>query len=138
MFRRKHKWIRQLEADDSQESFDLGAHRRMRWRGLRRSVLIVLLVLSFVEFAGLPHVRMTYAHRSGGDLVQARYLGPTGWRDAGTAQRKRGCPLFVLIPLDRSLKDRAIDLWGRVTSSSHITQQETKQWNMVTVPRTAD
>ena len=78
---------------------DLGLRRSLRWRRVRRWLLMLTLLALFVEFRGVPHFRLT--DRSRPRAVRIEYWSPLGMRDvAGLGMRP---PLIVLVRLDRSL-----------------------------------
>ena len=85
---------------DPDQGFDGGLSRRLRWRKLRRKALFLVAAVCFVEFAGLPCVRMQPDGRS------AYYIGVTG---VHAPQGRGALPLIVLRPLDRSLWRIALD-----------------------------
>lgn len=87
---------------DTNEDMDLGLRRSLWLRGLRRIVVLALLLGAFVEVMGLPHVRLLDPERSRWHR-EPIYWSVTGWaRFEG-----RNTPLLVLIPLRRSLQSYA-------------------------------
>ena len=85
-----------MNALDSDARMDLGLRRSLRWRRLRRWLVMLTLLALFVEFRGVPHFRLT--DRSRPRASQVDYWSPLGMRQLGG-----GGPLIVLVPLDRSL-----------------------------------
>jgi hypothetical protein len=93
--------------------FDLGMRRSLRIRSFRRWIIMAGIVVAFLEFKGMPHVRLTDPARGyRADAIQY-------WSVTGTS-RYRGphSPLIVLIPMERPVFDVATDtaraLWREV------------------------
>lgn len=84
--------------------------RELRSRPLRRmlrnGLLAVLLMALFLRFVGVPHVQVTYTHTGSAThrvKLNARYLGPTGWRWVSAGEFGPGCPFLIFIPLEKPL-----------------------------------
>ena len=94
---------------------DLGLRRSLRWRRVRRWLLMLSLLALFVEFRGVPHFRLT--DRSRPRAVRIEYWSPLGVRRevAGLGTRP---PLIVLVRLDRSLwsyaQEAGSELYGKI------------------------
>lgn len=85
------------------QEVDFGMSRELRWRKLRRRIVAIVLVVSVLECLGAPAVRVETATGRG----DASYLGVEGGfslPDAGAE------PLIVMVPLKRSVIDRAGDV----------------------------
>lgn len=82
-----------------EERMDLGLRRSLRWRRVRRWLVMLTLLALFVEFRGVPHFRLT--DRSRPRASQVDYWSPLGMRQLGGGGSKP--PLIVLVLLDRSL-----------------------------------
>jgi len=114
----QHRQIREdplirSELEDGLADFE---RRRFRKR-IRRLALLLLVLGGFVEIAGVPYLRASYEYRGSGHYKQihrATYVSVTGARSVRAGQYAEGCPIVLLIPLERSLlsygKDAA--LWG--------------------------
>lgn len=95
-----------------------GMERQQARRRLRRTLLLLTAALLFIEFAGVPHMRVTYTYTgrsSASRMLAAQYWGPFGGKPAQAGQYGEGCPLIVLIPLEKSLvsyaREAAIAAW---------------------------
>lgn len=84
---------------DYDARMDLGLRRSLRWRRMRRWLVMLTLLALFVEIRGIPHFRLT--DRSRPQANQVDYWSPLGMRQIGGGGSKP--PLIVLVPLDRSL-----------------------------------
>ena len=76
--------------------FDRDVWARSRWRAVRRALIAVIAVAGFVEWMGLPEVRLVGSDRG----RVATYLGVHGVREV---PRDSVEPLVVFRPLERSL-----------------------------------
>lgn len=103
---------------EREEGFDAGLHRAQLWRRARRWVLVLCVLVVVVEHVGAPALRVTYQQRAGGRVVAATYLSVTGMRRAVAGQFEAGtCPLFVMLPLERSLWSYGKDAARRLVQS---------------------
>lgn len=78
----------------------------------RRLLVFVVLAWLFMEFLGVPHLRVSYTYLQHGHVrhfQSARYLGPFGFRDAVPGELGRGCPVVVLIAWERPVSTRIRD-----------------------------
>ena len=78
---------------------DAGLNRSLFLRAWRRRAVMLILCALFVEFCGLPGVRID----QGPNGAQARYLCVDGMRRLSTSVTGRETPLIVLVPLERSV-----------------------------------
>ncbi len=85
--------------DREEELMDLGLRRSLRWRRVRRWLVMLTLLGLFVEFRGVPHFRLSDRSRPRGGQVE--YWSPLGVREMGEGGPTP--PLIVLLRLDRSL-----------------------------------
>ena len=76
--------------------FDRGVWARSRWRAVRRALLAAAAIATFVEWVGLPEVRLVGSERS----RRAAYLGVHGIREVGGLSVE---PLVVFRRMERSL-----------------------------------
>ena len=84
--------------------------RRQRWSGFRRRLLILVAALAFVEFKGMPHIRVGASARfRSGNAGNARYWSPLGWRDEHFLRWEMP-PFFKIFPLRRSMRSH-VDEW---------------------------
>ena len=92
--------------------YDVGIYRERRKRKIRRAVIFIAFIFCFVEFIGLPQLRMRPERKP------AYYVGFAG---AQRAHITRKAPLVVLMPLKRSLvhyaKNAASNIWGSIQVS---------------------
>ncbi len=97
---------------------DLGIRRSLRWRAFRRGLLVCVLLALFVEFRGVPHLRLSDPGRlHAQDGVD--YWGVTGLRQVNSGRLRSAAPLIALLPLERSLvsyaSEAASSLFGTIT-----------------------
>jgi len=99
-------WRGQHGAAESSDASLRELRARPLRRMLRNGLLAVLLTALFLRFVGVPHVQVTYTY-AGPDThrvkLNARYLGPTGWRWVNAGEFGPGCPFLIFIPLEKPL-----------------------------------
>lgn len=87
----------------SMEEVDFGMSRELRWRRFRRRLAAVALAVGVVQFVGAPAVRISAATGRG----EASYVSFEGAVSLPNAEAE---PLIVMVPLKRSVIDRAGDV----------------------------
>lgn len=101
--------------DDQPRDLDLGLRRSMRWRRVRRWIVMASIVVAFLEFMGLPHLRLSVpgSHSRG----MPPYWSVTGMRHVSVPHE----PLIVLLPLERplleSVSEAAAGAWAKLTAT---------------------
>ena len=97
-------------------------HRRTGWMRLKRFLLLVAIIAVFIEFMGLPHLRVSYDYRGPADdptIIAARYWSVTGTREVHYLEIGDRMPLVALFHLDRSVlaygRDAVSWSWSFVT-----------------------
>lgn len=78
----------------------------------RRWLIIVLLVAGFVEFCGLPYLRVTYRYNGSSEspiYIDGTYWSFVGKRHVMAGEHAEGLPLLLMIPMDQSLFTHATE-----------------------------
>ena len=91
--------------------FDVEVERRARWLAVRRWLVLVAILVAFVEFQGVPHLRMTYVEE-GGRVRSGEYWSLMGPRTVVAGDVAPTCPVIALVPLERSLWSYAKEAVG--------------------------
>lgn len=98
------------------------AHHHAGWVCLKRILLLAAIIVAFVEFLGLPHLRVSYDYRGPADnpsIIAARYWSVTGTREVHYLEMGDRMPLVALFHLDRSVFSYGLDAvswsWSYVT-----------------------
>lgn len=81
------------------------SERRAGWRRFRRCLILALFIAAFLEFGGLPHLRI-HTRYSPAYGRSSEYWSVTGRRQVSSEQLGDGNPLIVLLPLETSLTER--------------------------------
>ena len=87
----------------SMDEVDFGMSRELRWRRFRRRVAAIALLVGVLQVIGAPAVRISTATGRG----EANYLSFEGAISFPNAEVE---PLFVMVPLKRSVIERAGDV----------------------------
>ena len=88
----------------SMQEVDFGMSRELRWRRFRRRIAALALVVCVLQFVGAPALRISSAT----GRVEASYVSLEGSLSLPNAEVK---PLIVMVPLKRSVIDRAGDVF---------------------------